>query len=76
MVQPHRHGVDAQPGLMRKAVGWVLREVGKKDDAALRSFLDSNIARLSSITLSYATEKFTPEERAVWRGKAKAARPR
>ena len=53
--------LDHTHDLMRKAVGWVLREVGKKDDAALRSFLDSNIARLSSITLSYATEKFTSD---------------
>lgn len=53
--------------LMRKATGWVLREAGKKDITALRRFLSDNIDRISSTTLSYATEKFTPAERAELR---------
>ncbi len=57
---------DTEP-LMRKATGWVLREAGKKDITALRRFLSDNIGRISSTTLSYATEKFTPAERAELR---------
>lgn len=57
---------DTEP-LMRKATGWVLREAGKKDITALRRFLSDNIDRISSTTLSYATEKFTPAERAELR---------
>lgn len=57
---------DPEP-LMRKATGWVLREAGKKDITALRRFLSDNIGRISSTTLSYATEKFTPAERAELR---------
>lgn len=57
---------DPEP-LMRKAIGWVLREAGKKDITALRRFLSDNIGRISSTTLSYATEKFTPAERAELR---------
>ena len=57
---------DPEP-LMRKATGWILREVGKKDVEALQSFLRDNIDRLSSITLSYATEKLSPSERSELR---------
>lgn len=53
--------------LIRKAVGWILREAGKKDSEALRGFLRDNAGGMSSITLGYAVELFTPEERAEWR---------
>lgn len=53
--------------LMRKAVGWVMREVGKKDAATLRGFLAEHISVISATTLSYATEKFSREERMQWR---------
>jgi 3-methyladenine DNA glycosylase AlkD len=56
-----------QHDLIRKAVGWILREVGKKDIELLRAFLSTHIKEMSSITLSYATEKMTPEERKKWR---------
>lgn len=68
----HRHISDTEP-LMRKAVGWVLRECGKKDRARLDGFLSDNIDRISAITLSYAIEKHTPEERTQWREKRKKA---
>lgn len=59
--------------LMRKAVGWVLREVGKKDLNALRNFLSANISSISATTLSYATEKLTAEERHHWRSLRKGS---
>lgn len=49
--------------LIRKAVGWVLRELGKRDIDRLRKFLETNISRLSAVTLSYAVERMTPEDR-------------
>lgn len=58
--------------LMQKAVGWVLRETGKKDHTALVSFLEGHISILSATTLSYATEKFSPAERLHWRRLRKA----
>ena len=60
-----------QHDLIRKAVGWILREVGKKDIHLLRRFLDGHINGVSAITLSYATEKMTKEERLKWRLKRK-----
>lgn len=59
------HISDPEP-LMQKAVGWVLREVGKKSEAALNAFLTKNISRISSITLSYATEKLDKPSRKAW----------
>lgn len=53
--------------LLRKAVGWVLRECGKKDRKRLEKFLADNISEISATSLSYAIEHFSPEERLHWR---------
>lgn len=49
--------------LMQKAVGWVLREVGKKDMARLIDYININIHRISPVTLSCATEKMSKDKR-------------
>jgi 3-methyladenine DNA glycosylase AlkD len=49
--------------LMHKAVGWSLREAGKRDPAALREFLDRHLAELSRTALRYAIEHFDESER-------------
>lgn len=61
---------DRHP-LIRKAVGWVLRECGKKDKQRLERFLDKNIDVISAVTISYSTEKFKAEEREYWRKRRK-----
>jgi len=48
--------------LIRKATGWMLREVGKRDMATLERFLYDNMDGMSRITLRYAIERF-PEKR-------------
>ena len=63
-----RHIADSEQ-LMQKAVGWVLRECGKKDRLRLEQFINDHIAAISATTLSYATEKFSQEERAALRAK-------
>lgn len=52
--------------LMQKAVGWMLREVGKKDEAVLRAFLDSYAAQLARTTLRYAIERFDEKTRRTY----------
>ncbi len=54
--------------LIQKAVGWMLREVGKKvDRAVLTGFLDTHAPDMGRTALSYATEHLDPEVRAAYR---------
>ncbi len=52
--------------LMHKAVGWMLREAGKKDLEALRAFLREFTPVMPRTALRYAIEKMDETERKMW----------
>lgn len=52
--------------LMHKAVGWMLREAGKKDLNALREFLRRFTPVMPRTALRYAIEKMDETERKMW----------
>ncbi len=49
--------------LIHKATGWMLREVGDRDEAALAAFLDEHVAVMPRTMLRYAIEHLPPETR-------------
>ena len=54
--------------LIQKAVGWMLREVGKRVDRELLiRFLTEHAQEMSRVTMSYATEHFENTERVYYR---------
>jgi len=49
--------------LIHKAVGWMLREIGKRDEKVLLNFIKANYPKIPRTTLRYAIEKFPQAQR-------------
>jgi 3-methyladenine DNA glycosylase AlkD len=59
---------DAQP-LIHKVCGWMLREVGKKNELKLLEFLNKNHESMPRVMLSYAIERLPRRLKLMYSGK-------
>lgn len=55
--------LNSKQDLIHKAVGWMLREVGKRNFNILRDFLRKNIKDIPRTTLRYSIEKMDENDR-------------
>ena len=58
--------VHDREDLMHKAVGWMLREVGKRDQSMEEAFLAMHYHSMPRTMLRYAIERFEPTRRAAY----------
>ncbi|MBR5396254.1 MAG: DNA alkylation repair protein [Bacteroidales bacterium] len=61
--------LDHPHDLIQKAIGWMLREAGKRDKAALVAWLEPRCRKMPRTMLRYAIEKFPEDERQRFMGR-------
>ncbi len=62
-------GEERLHDLLQKAVGWLLREAGKRDARRLKDWLEPRVSLMPRTMLRYAIEKFSEEDRRYFMAK-------
>lgn len=58
--------------LIHKAVGWMLREMGKKSEKTLEEFLNKHAQKMPRTMLRYSIEKLSPEKKRIYMHKPRS----
>ena len=58
--------IDDKEDLIHKAVGWMLREIGKRNSSIAKNFLKKYSKQMPRTMLRYAIEKFSEQERKAY----------
>ena len=53
--------LDEREFFIRKAIGWVLRDLGRDDPASVEAFCRPRMARMSTVTWAEARKRLAPE---------------
>lgn len=68
--------LDDEHDLIHKAAGWMLREIGKRDQGRLCGFLDRHAAVMPRTMLRYALERLSPEQKRDYMQRTSRMMPR
>jgi len=58
--------IEDRHDLIHKATGWMIREAGKRDESALRRYLDRQHSRMPRTMLRYAIERLPEHDRRMY----------
>ncbi|MFA5322947.1 MAG: DNA alkylation repair protein [Smithella sp.] len=58
--------LEDKEDLIHKAVGWMLREIGKRDIKLIEAFLQNHCRTMPRTMLRYAIERFSPSKRRIY----------
>lgn len=58
--------IDDKRDLIHKALGWMLREVGKRDKTTLVKFLEKYSKKMPRTMLRYSIEKLSDEQKTIF----------